>query len=895
MLRNIRAQQAFPYSCHIEGDSMHTPCSPRQAIIPALIIALVSMNACRHKTSVVQEVLPDNVPEQALAPTLSPAGGTYTADQTITLTTASDGATLYYTLDGTNPTDASTLYIAPITLTGDDSVAGITTQIRAIAMADNLAPSDISSATYVIRYPHIPDDQPNQPPPPPDAPATFTIGGTINGLVGTVVLQNRNGDALSLTQDGSFIFSQVAADGDDYLITVSTQPAQQTCVVTHGTGTVTAANVSAVAVQCTTNTYTVRGTVTGLSSTLVLRNTNLNSVEDLAISANGAFAFTVPLADGTDYAVTVLIQPSNVITCTATHASGTIAGADVTNVSVACVHVNADLASLTLSAGSLSPSFSGTVISYTGAANFLEATTMVTVASVDPSATITVNGTTVASGATSESIALSTGANNITVVVTTPDSATTKTYTIAITRQTFSAFAQQAYVKASNTDVNDAFGKAIAIDGDTMVVGAYAEDSNATGVNGNQGNGTGTTDEDGAVYVFVRSGTDWEQQAYLKPSHADPDKEFGASVAIAGNTIVVGAPRENSGANTINGDPADNSSGYSGAVYVFTRSGTTWSQQAYIKASNAASGDLFGSCVAISGDTIAVGAPEQDSTASNSGAAYLFVRSGTIWSQQAMVKASNAGSDNYFGHSIGISGDSIVVGADSENSSATGTTSTLVTANSGANYSGAAYVFVRSGSTWSQEAYLKASNTRTFSWFANSVAISGDTIVVGAPYESSNATGVDGTIGNYNTKSSSGAAYVFVRSAGSWSQQAYVKASNTMAYALFGYSVSLSNNAMVIGAYGELSSATGVNGSQTNTNTTDAGAAYLFTRSGSTWTQQAYLKASNTGASDQFGLAVAVSGGTIAVGAFGEDGDASGTHGTSNDGATDSGAAYVFY
>lgn len=133
-------------------------------------------------------------------------------------------------------------------------------------------------------------------------------------------------------------------------------------------------------------------------------------------------------------------------------------------------------------------------------------------------------------------------------------------------------------MKASNTDANDSFGS-LALSGDTLAVGAANEDSNATGVNGNQADNT--TGNSGAVYVFVRTGTTWSQQAYLKASNTDAGDNFGFSVALSGDTLVVGAPREASSATGVNGNQADNTAAASGAAYVFTRTGTTWTQQAY--------------------------------------------------------------------------------------------------------------------------------------------------------------------------------------------------------------------------------------------------------------------------------------------------------------------------
>ena len=396
-------------------------------------------------------------------------------------------------------------------------------------------------------------------------------------------------------------------------------------------------------------------------------------------------------------------------------------------------------------------------------------------------------------------------------------------------------WSQQAYLKASNTGTSDNFGYSVSISGDTVLVGAYREDSTATGVDGNQFDNS--AEDAGAAYVFVRSGSNWNQQAYLKASNTSVGDGFGYSVAVSGDTVVVGAIDEDSSATGVNGNQSDNAASGSGAAYVFERSGTVWSQQAYLKASNTGTGDIFGISVAVSGDTVVIGANGEDSSATG------------------------------------------VNGNQSDNSSLT---------------SGAAYVFVRSGVVWTQQSYFKASNTDAFDEFGISVSVSGDTAIVGAYLEDSNSTGVNGNQSN-NSAADSGAVYVFVRSSMDWSQQAYLKASNTGLFDRFGYAVSISGDTAVVGARFEDSGATGVDGIQADESAMDSGAVYVFDRGGATWSQQAYLKASNTGAADNFGATVAVSGNTVVVGAQFEDSNSTGVNGNQADNAADgSGAAYVF-
>lgn len=332
--------------------------------------------------------------------------------------------------------------------------------------------------------------------------------------------------------------------------------------------------------------------------------------------------------------------------------------------------------------------------------------------------------------------------------------------------------------------------------------------------------------------------------------------------------------------NGVNGNQADNSASGSGAAYVFTRNGTVWTQQAYLKASNAQAGDLFGVDVAISGDTLVVGATGEASSAAGvnrnqanngaagSGAAYVFTRSGTAWTQQAYLKASNTDAGDNFGSRVAIEGDTIAVSAIREASRAGGVDGDQ--ANDDIAAAGAVYVFTRNAGTWRQQAYLKPSNTVgshfvIVGWFGSALAISGETLVVGAMLESSSATGVNGPQFD-NGAPASGAAYVFTRSAGAWSQQAYLKASNTGAGDHFGNSVALDGDALAVGALGEDSRATGSNGDQTNDGAVDSGAAYVFARTGGVWSQRAYLTASNSGAGDHFS-GVALTDKTLAVGA----------------------------
>lgn len=486
------------------------------------------------------------------------------------------------------------------------------------------------------------------------------------------------------------------------------------------------------------------------------------------------------------------------------------------------------------------------------------------------------------------------------------------------------------YFKASNPDgdedalgFGDRFGHSVALagNGDTLAVGASFEDSGATGINGEEDDNSAQLA--GAVYIFNRDATGaWSQQAYVKASNTDSRDFFGESVALGddGNTLAVGAYREDSNATDINGNQSDNSATNTGAVYVFTRDATgAWAQQAYVKASNMDRFDYFGHSVALSGDgdTLAVGAygdrssatgingnQDNSSAAIDAGAVYIFTRDDTgTWAQQVYIKASNTANHDQFGYSVALASDSstLAVGARGEDSSATGINKNQ-NDNSATN-AGAVYIFTRNAiGAWVQQAYIKASNTDNHDQFGYSVVLAGDgnTLAVGASGEDSNSNGINGEMDD-NFASGAGAVYVFTHDdIAGWAQQAYIKASNSSAGDAFGDCIALSGNGdtLAVGARKEQSSATGINGKEDNNSSQFAGAVYVFTRDTTTgWSQQAYVKASNTNGFDTFGhsVALASNGNTLAVGAEAEDSSAAGINGDQGDNnAEQAGAVYLY-
>ncbi|MBK9495062.1 MAG: FG-GAP repeat protein [Xanthomonadales bacterium] len=374
-----------------------------------------------------------------------------------------------------------------------------------------------------------------------------------------------------------------------------------------------------------------------------------------------------------------------------------------------------------------------------------------------------------------------------------------------------STWTQQAKLTAGDGAAGDRFGVSVALDGDTALVGAYYDK-------------VGANDYQGSVYVFTRSGSTWTQQAKLTAGDGRTYDLFGASVALDGNTALVGAYGDDVGVN-----------GHQGSAYVFTRSGSTWTQQAKLVAGDGAITDRFGFSVTLDGGTALVGAYGDDvGVNGHQGSAYVFTRSGSTWTQQAKLVADDGAPNDYFGASVALDGNTALVGAYGDD----------VGVNSD---QGSAYVFTRSGATWTQQAKLVAGDGAEGDEFGSSVALDGDTALVGAIYDDVSS-------------SNQGSAYVFTRSGTKWMQQAKLTAGDAAAGDLLGRSVALDGDTALVGAYTDDVGAI-----------SDQGSAYVFTRSGSTWTQQAKLTAGNGAMGDRFGISVALDGDTALVGARGDE------------------------
>jgi hypothetical protein len=486
---------------------------------------------------------------------------------------------------------------------------------------------------------------------------------------------------------------------------------------------------------------------------------------------------------------------------------------------------------------------------------------------------------------------------------------------------------QESYLKATNNDAGDEFGGSVSISGDTLVVGANFEDSGLAWItNDTTASSSNSSSNSGAVYVYKRSGTSWIQEAYIKTINNDAHDSFGYFVTIDNDTLVVGVRTDSSAQTNIYNDATtkivDDTNGSSGAVYVYKRSGTNWVREAFIKASNNDESDYFGSVVSIDKDTLVVGTYKEDSnqttitngtTASSdnsntkSGAVYVYKRTGTSWAQEAYIKpvnnVNNNGDEN-FGWSVSISGDTLAVGSIGEDSNqSTITNGTTASSDNSLPSSGAVYVYKRTGTNWVQEAYIKAVNSDVVVEFGSSVSISDDTIAVGAHGERSNQTTItNGTSASSdNSISGSGAVYVYKRTGTNWAQEAYIKAVNNDVVDWFGKYLTLSEDTLVVGVYMEDSNQTtitnGTTASSDNSNS-NSGAVYVYKRTGTNWAQEAYIKAVNNDADDQFGKTVSISGNTIVVGAANEDSNeatiTNGTTASSDNSSSNSGAVYVY-
>lgn len=316
---------------------------------------------------------------------------------------------------------------------------------------------------------------------------------------------------------------------------------------------------------------------------------------------------------------------------------------------------------------------------------------------------------------------------------------------------------------------------------------------------------SGKTNGTGAAYIYVRGGTNWNLQQKITASDAAAGDHFGSAVSISGDTVVVTSPQKGGG-----------------AAYVFTRSGTVWSQQQKLVANDAAAGDNFGQSVSVNVDTVAIGSRNTAGTVANTGGAYIYVRSGATWSQQQKIFGSDGAANDQFGDSLSLSGNTLAVGASRKST-----------------YAGQVYVFTRSGATWSFQQSLTEPSAGINHYFGLATGLSVDTLVVGAQGGGSGGTG---------------AAFAFVRNGTTWTLQQALTSPDLVFNDKFGAAVSVQGDAALVGA-----TLKGFN----------RGAAFFFSRTGTTWTLQTGVAALDATGNDMFGSSVAIDGQNAVVGAPG--------------------------
>jgi phosphopantetheinyl transferase len=416
---------------------------------------------------------------------------------------------------------------------------------------------------------------------------------------------------------------------------------------------------------------------------------------------------------------------------------------------------------------------------------------------------------------------------------------------------------------APDRAAKDHFGNSVSISGNYAIVSANWEDEDAGGMN--------TFDEAGSAYIFERDGSgNWTEVQKIVASDREALDNFGYSVSISGNYVLVGAPSDPEGGNPLE---------HAGSAYIFERDGSgNWNEVQKIVASDRDVDDYFGFSVSISGNYAIVGAywEEEDAEGGNTlvyaGSAYIFERDGSgNWNEVQKIVASDRALCDFFGYSVSISGNYAIVGVESEDEDAAGV-NTLV-------YAGSAYIFERDGSgNWNEVQKIVASDRAEGDRFGISVSISGNYAIVGAYYEDEDAAGV-------NTLVYAGSAYIFERDgSGNWNEVQKIVAHDRAVYDWFGTSVSISGNYVIVGAYGEDKDAEGGN------TLNYAGSAYIFERDGSgTWNEVQKIVAPDRGIGDHFGYSVSISGNYVLVGAYGEDKDAEG-----GNTLTDAGSAYFF-
>lgn len=694
----------------------------------------------------------------------------------------------------------------------------------------------------------------------------FDVGGAINGLQAGENITLR--DAYTNIEinpvisgiNSQFVFPQsVFISGMNYNIDVSQQPSGRLCEVSNGSGLVGAVDVTDITVTCRSiSGFTLGGRVSGMGQGLLglALNSTGNAVEQISVTEDGNYTFSTELDAQDDYQVTIFSYPTG-LSCRVDNADGRIdqAGGNIFDVNVTCFGVpvsprpnsilivpyvkgirfdwnDRDMDSATeffrvhksmtgtggtyeqisadipLGTGSFTDPISVHLHDWDATSYIIEACNTVGCSASEaivPGFADALNAIGIVNPGADKSIAISANARSFAIAHE----------SIEIYEKSESGqWVLESSVTGTNTESSDQFGGALAFsgDGNTLAVGARHEDSADTGINGNEEDNSFSNA--GAVYVFIRTDSGWQQQAYVKASNSDRADQFGADVALSydGSVMAVGAPTEDSAAEGVNGLQIDdcgtpsptNCAAGTGAVYVFNRNAAQWSQVAYVKPTNTTTGyrnginelSRFGGDVSLdnAGQTLAVGAVGEDTAsrgvggsqditdnlAVSSGAVYVYANNGVDWEPQAYIKSSNSDSRDRFGKSIGLSGDgnTLVASAhfeDSDDNNVNGDQ----TSNT-AEDAGAVYVFARTGIQWNQTSYLKAPNSDAGDNFGRTIRISNDgsVIAIAASGEDSLWWNFNNPIADENGLENSGAVYLFQQVGTAYVPRKFVKAPN---------------------------------------------------------------------------------------------------------------------
>ncbi len=365
---------------------------------------------------------------------------------------------------------------------------------------------------------------------------------------------------------------------------------------------------------------------------------------------------------------------------------------------------------------------------------------------------------------------------------------------------------------------NDRFGSSVSIYGDSCIIGAYLEDTGE--------------DNAGSVYIFTRSGTSWSLEQEIHNPSPTADDYFGSSVAIYGDTCIIGAYQEDTGGSA------------AGSVYIYTRSGTTWSLQQEIHNPSPTADDKFGYRVSIYSDSCIIGAYLEDTGEDDAGSVYIYTRSGTTWSLEQEINNPSPVADDKFGDRVSIYGDTCIISAYGDDT--------------GESSAGSVYIYTRSGTTWSLEQEINNPSPTADDYFGYSVSIYGDTCIISASHED---TGFD----------QAGSVYIYTRSGTTWSLEQEIHNPSPTADDRFGFSVSIYSDTCIISA------------SYEDTGESGAGSAYIYTRSGTSWSLEQEIHNPSPTADDNFGWSVSIYSDSCIIGAYQED-----------TGADSAGSAYVF-